>query len=148
MRAERKHCLNTTNIIIKGFPSIKKLFTTTKSRKSMNLSIIVKGIVQLPKTTNLKRNIVLALQRNKKLRRKKRLLLIRDRGLFHHFSNVSGFLRHILRYSLKGTIRLKFLLDVVWPNKRGPSQDDALPSTSQGDRSPPRSTCTSRQNTR
>ena len=71
MRAERKHCLNTTNIIIKGFPSIKKLFTTTKSRKSMNLSIIVKGIVQLPKTMGPRRNIFLALQRNKKLKRKK-----------------------------------------------------------------------------
>ena len=84
----------------------------------MKLSIIIEGIVQLPKTTGPKRKIVLALQRNKELKGKKnkRLLLIRDRvcrGLLHHFSSVCGSLRHILRCSLKGTIRHKFLLNVI-----------------------------------
>ena len=41
----------------------------------MNLSVIVKGIVQLPKTTGPMRNIVLALKRNKKLKRKKKKII-------------------------------------------------------------------------
>ena len=40
----------------------------------MNLSIIVKGIFQLPKTTGLKRNIVLALRRNKKTEKEKKMI--------------------------------------------------------------------------
>ena len=35
----------STNIITKGCPSIKELSTTADSRKSINLSTIVKGIV-------------------------------------------------------------------------------------------------------
>ena len=46
----------------------------------MNLSIIVKGIFQLPTTTGLKRNIVLALQRNKKLKKRKRKKITAHQG--------------------------------------------------------------------
>ena len=45
MQAKDKGCLYTTKIVIEVYPSRKEFFTMTKSRKSINLSIIVKGIV-------------------------------------------------------------------------------------------------------
>ena len=58
----------------------KKEFTTTKSVRSLHLSIIVKEIIQLPKTMGPKRNIVLALQKREKRKKKhKKLLLNRDK---------------------------------------------------------------------
>ena len=45
---------NSYVLALNGSSLIKELFTTAKSKKSINLSIIVKGIVQLPLTTGPK----------------------------------------------------------------------------------------------
>ena len=79
----------------------------------------------MPKTTGLKRNIVFALQRNLKRKRKKDYCSSGtgcaggyNSGLLHSFNNVCVFLRHILRCSLRGTIRHELFLNVVHSEAR------------------------------
>ena len=53
-RIEKKRKKKSYVLALNGSSLIKELFTTAKSKKSINLSIIVKGIVQLPQTTGPK----------------------------------------------------------------------------------------------